>query len=177
MEEAEKQMEASVEETPLVATAPVSLVKAKDPAAKWKMLCGLLALGLVFTVVRPIAQQDKTVVDSGTAAQNFIDIINKVYAPNVANAKLDTVSEEHGMYYVKFTADLNGDNLPQETYLSKDGQVIIPRIVSVVDLLTQFEQQQAAQPTGDGTQGTVAPADGEAADAAKADDTKTDTKK
>jgi hypothetical protein len=168
MEEAEKHVEAPVEEakveTPVVTTSMSSMVS-EDLVRKWKMLCGILALGLVFTVVRPVAQQDKTVVDPTAAAQNFIDVVNKVYAPNVANAKLDTVTEEHGLYYVKFTADLNGDNLPQETYLSKDGQMIIPRAVSIADLLTEFEAAKAAQPQGDGTQGTVpvdgsAPADG-----------------
>ena len=182
MEEAEKQMEAPVEEaameTPVAASVP--LVTSSDPVRKWKILCGLLALGLVFTVVRPIAQQDKTVVDSGTAAQNFIDVVNKVYAPNVTNAKIDTVTEEHGLYYVKFNADINGDSLPQETYLTKDGQMIIPRAVSIADLLAEFDQAQAAQPQGDGTQGTAptdgsAPADGSGD--AKAADEKTDTKK
>lgn len=163
--EEETQVEALAEETkietPVMATS-LPMAQAADPVGKWKMLCGLLALGLVFTVVRPIAEQDKMTVDPNTAAQNFIDVVNKVYAPNVANAKLDTVTEEHGMYFVKFTADLNGDNLPQETYLTKDGQMIIPRAVAIADLLTQFEQAQNTQPQGDGTQGTV-PA-GEATD-------------
>lgn len=162
MEEAEKQMEVTAEEVKMdapVAAAPIT--KSMDPVRMWKGLSAILALGLLFTVVRPIAQEDGATVDPNTAGQNFIDVVNKVYAPNVANAKLESVTEEHGMYYVKFTADLNGDNLPQETYLTKDGEYIIPRAVSIADLLTQFEQAQAAQPQGDGTQGTV-PAEGDA---------------
>lgn len=130
-----------------------------DQLKLWKGISVVLALVMIGSIIKPIAKVDQTSTDPNTVGQSFIDTVNKVYAPSVTNAVLGSVEEQHGMYLVKFKVDLDGETMDQETFVTKDGEFIVPQAIAIADIVAQFEASQALEaattPDAAGTEPTA----------------------
>ncbi len=129
-----------------------------DQLKLWKGISVVLALVMVGLIVKPIAKVDQTAKDPNVVGQSFIDTVNKVYAPSVTNAVLGSVEDQHGMYLVKFKVDLDGSTMDQETFVTKDGEYIVPQAIAIADIVAQFEASQALEAAtvpADGTEPTT----------------------
>lgn len=147
-EEVKNEVEIKVAE-PMV-TAPAVTKEPIDQIKLWRGVSAVLALLFVGVLVKPIADLDQNTKSPNEAARSFIETVNKVYAPSVTNAVLGSVEEQHGMYLVKFTVDLDGQTMDQETFLTKDGEYIVPQAIAIADIVAQYEASQALEAaTGD----------------------------
>jgi hypothetical protein len=126
-------------ENSTVQSAPIDQLKL------WKGISLMLAIAVVGMIVKPIAKVDQATKSPEEAGASFIETVNKVYAPSVTNAVLGSVEEQHGMYLVKFKVDLDGETMDQETYLSTDGEYIIPQAIAISDIIAQYEMTQAVE--------------------------------
>lgn len=135
-------------EAPVTAPTPTEPAPMPSHASHhrgWQVISAILAVAVVGLIVHPLNPQMTKIVDPKSAAQSFVDMVNKVYAPTVANAKVSSVDETHGLYHISFTADINGQtDTPQEVYLSTDGQLFMPQTIAVADVLAQYQAQQAS---------------------------------
>ncbi len=105
------------------------------------IIAGVLIAGAIYYVNKP-GEVVEEVLTSQEAAEKAINFINQNLLGGAATASLIEVSEEIGLYKIKF--DIDGREI--ESYLTRDGKFLFPE---AIDLTQEIEEPtESTEPTG-----------------------------
>lgn len=152
------------------ATTPTSKNAASAQSGKpmnaWMIVSAVLAIALVISIVASAKGSDTSFkkVSETEAGNTLIAFVNEIYAGQIGQSTLKSVTKKHGLYEVIVTVDNAGQQVDQTVFVSQDGLLFVPQALEIEDVRAQYKafQQsggQAVPPTDPNTQ--TVPAEGE----------------
>lgn len=151
------------------------------PKNVWMIVSVVLAIGLVISIVSASKggnDPDFTQISSEEAGSTLISFVNDIYAAQIGQSTLKSVTEKNGMYQIVVSVNNAGNDVDQTVYVSKDGKLFIPQALNMADVRVQYQQflnsGQNIPPAGEQVIPTPTPPDsglGGTADDAEEDET------
>ena len=106
----------------------------------WKVATGVLALILVVTLISSFTSGPDT-ISKEEAGVNMVQFVNTNLLQGQAVAKLESVTEEGGLYNVKLT--ISGQEV--DSYVTKDGEIFFPQGIKVNEYGNEAASSDAQQ--------------------------------
>jgi len=111
------------------------------------VIAGIVIAGAIYYVNKPGEDIGK-VLSSQEAAERAINFINKNILGGEVTASLIEVSEEIGLYKIKFSIE----EREIESYLTRDGKLLFPDAINIAEEVEEEEaeegSEESAKPTG-----------------------------
>ncbi len=101
------------------------------------IIAGIVIAGAIYYVNKP-GEEVGEILSSQEAAEKAINFINQNFLSGGITASLIEVSEEMGLYKIKF--DIEGQEI--ESYLTRDGKLLFPEAINITE-----EIEEPAKPT------------------------------
>lgn len=90
------------------------------------IIAGIVIAGTIYYVNKP-GEEAGEILSSQEAAEKAINFINQNLLSEGITASLIEVSEEMGLYKIKF--DIEGQEI--ESYLTRDGKLLFPNAINI----------------------------------------------
>lgn len=109
----------------------------------WMIVSAVLAIALIIAIVSASkgdsSDPDFKPVSSEEAGSTLLDFVNEVYAGQIGQSILKSVTEKNGMYEVIVTVNSSGQNIDQTVFMSKDAKLFIPQALDMADVRSQYQ--------------------------------------
>ena len=119
----------------------------------WMIISAVLAVALIISIVTATQGRDSSLnkISGDQAGSTLISFVNEIYAGQIGQSTLKSVTPKSGLYEVVVTVDNAGQKVDQTVFVSQDGTLFFPQALNMEEVKTQY---QAFQQSG---QGAVTP--------------------
>lgn len=113
------------------------------PMNAWMIISAVLAIALIIAIVSATkgGSSDATFkpVSSDDAGNILLDFVNEIYAGQIGQSTLKSVTEKNGMYEVVVTVNSNGQDIEQTVFVTRDAKLFIPQALDMADVQQQYQ--------------------------------------
>ena len=114
------------------------------PMNVWMIVSAVLAIALIIAIVSATkgGSSDASFkpVSSDEAGNILIGFVNEIYAGQIGQSTLKSVTEKNGMYEIIVTVNSNGQDIDQTVFLTRDAKLFIPQALDINDVQRQYQE-------------------------------------
>lgn len=150
---------------------PTSKSMSGKPMNVWMIISAVLAIALIISIATATKGGDANFkkISGDQAGSALISFVNEIYAGQIGQSTLKTVTSKNGLYEVVVSVDNAGQKVDQTVFVSQDGTLFIPQALNMEEVKTQYKTfqqsgQGAVTPPAEGTQLEDAPQEAPAED-------------